>query len=64
MLLPENFVNRLDAELPNEAAALIQKKYQGQPPVSVRLNLNRTGAINLPLGESEPWAGRGYYLNC
>ncbi len=26
MLLPENFVNRLDAELPNEAAALIQKK--------------------------------------
>jgi len=62
MILPENFVKRLNAELPTEATALLQTIGEAKPPVSIRLNPHKKGPLHLPLGDKVPWAAEAYYL--
>jgi len=63
MLLPENFVKRLRAELPEEAEDLMRTISEAKPPVSVRLNPKKSGPIDLPLAEQLPWSEHAYYLS-
>ncbi len=62
MKLPESFVERLYAELPTEAEALLEKISEAKPPVSIRLNTAKAGQLNLPLGKKVPWTDTAYYL--
>jgi 16S rRNA C967 or C1407 C5-methylase (RsmB/RsmF family)/NOL1/NOP2/fmu family ribosome biogenesis protein len=69
MLLPEAFIRRTRALLPDEEAfGSLQEALQKEPVVSIRRNTSKAAALPLPetetlIGAQVPWCHSGLYLD-
>ena len=62
MLLPEEFISYTRQTMGDERFRRYQESFGEEPPVSIRLNPQKTEGMTVDGGEAVPWCRNGYYL--
>lgn len=62
MLLPEEFISYTRQTMGDERFRRYQESFGEEPPVSIRLNPQKTEGMTVDGSEAVPWCRNGYYL--